>query len=159
MPPLSCETLLPNDSDVLPRYRHGAPSGPWPWMDFSHVDVTSPSTALATVATDVATDESGATTAVTDASTATEWSGYPQNRFGNWTPTQVQRSQMLAKCSRNKTSTIYWMDVGDDGEFTTPGVTGGCHISMVTTTHPESFWEVLRREVNLACHLCPRFGG
>ena len=149
-PPLSCEPLLPHDTDTLPRYRHAAPSGPWPWMDFSHIDVTSASTA---VATDVATDESDDTTAVTDASTATQWSGYPQNLFGNWTPTQVERSQMLAKCSKNRTSTIYWMDVGNDGKFTNPDVAGGGHTSTVTTAHPEKFWEVLRPEVNLACQL------
>jgi len=87
------------------------------------------------------------------------WPGYPQNLFGNWTPTQVERSQMLAKCSKNGYSTIYWMDMGDDGKFTTPDVTGGSYISTVTTAHPEEFWGVLQRKVNLACHLCPRLGG
>jgi len=158
MPPLSCEPLLPHDSDALPRYRHAAPSGPWPWMDFSHVDVTSPSIAVTTVAAGVATDESDAMTAVTDASTAPHWSGYPQNLFGNWTPTQVDRSQMLARCSNNESSTIYWMDVRGDGEFTAE-VTGRGHTSTVTTANPETFWEALQREVNLACHLCPRLGG
>jgi len=132
-------------------------------MDSSHVDVTSLSIAVGTVAsvvTDVTTDESGATTAVTDSSTATEWSGYPQNRFGNWTPTQAEHSQTLAKCSKDGPSKIYWMDVGDDGKFTsTPDLTGGGHISMETTIHPEKFWEVLQREVNLARHLCHRLGG
>jgi len=154
---LSCEPSLPNYSDALPRYRLSAPSGPWPWMDFSHVDATTASTVVrtvATVATNVATDESGARTTVTDASTATqpEWSEYPQKPFENWTPTQVQHSQMLAKCSENGPSKIYWMDVGNDGKFTTPDVTGG-HTSTVTTAHPEKFWEVLRPEVNLTCQL------
>jgi hypothetical protein len=157
MEPPSCEPLLPNHSDALPRYRHAAPSGPWPWMDFSHVDVTSASTAVttvATVATDVATDESDARTTVTDTSTATQpdWSEYPQKPFENWTPTQVQHSQMLAKCSENGPSKIYWMDVGDDGKFTNR------HPSTVTAPYYE-FWDILQRKVNLACHLCPRLGG
>jgi spore germination protein GerM len=145
MPSLSCEPLLPNDSDALPRYRHAAPSGPWPWMDFSHADVTTASTAITTVAT--------VATAVTNASIATEWSGYPQNRFGNWTTTQVERSQMFAKCSTNKPSKIYWMDVGDDGKFTTPDVTGGGHTGTVTTAYQGTFWDILQGEVNLTCHL------
>jgi len=149
MPPPSCEPLLPNKSDVLPRYRHAAPSGPWPWMDFSHVDVTSPSTAVTTVttaATHVATDESDATTAVTDASAATKWSGYPQNLFGNWTPDQVQRSQMIKKCSRNQSSTIYWMDVLDDAKFITP------NMSVTPTNDSENdFWTMLQGKASLIC--------
>jgi len=113
-------------------------------MDFSHVDITTPSTAVTTVATHVATDESDAMTAVTDASTATKWSGYPQNLFGNWTPDQVQRSQMLVKCSKNQSSTIYWMDVLDDGKFTTPNMT-------VTPTNDSEndFWTMLQGEASL----------
>jgi len=113
-------------------------------MDFSHVDITSPSTAVTTVATHVATNESDATTAVTDASTATKWSGYPQDLFGNWTPDQVQRSQMLIKCSKNQSSTIYWMDVLDDGKFTTPNMT-------VTPTNDSEndFWNMLQGEASV----------
>ena len=143
---------------TLPRYRHAAPSGPWPWMDFSHVDVTSPSTAVTTVATDGATNKSDATTVatdvattmsdasttVTDTSTATKWSGYPQNLFGNWTPDQVERSQMLIKCSKNQSSTVYWMDVLDGGKFITPDMT------MTTTKDSEDdFWNLLQGEASL----------
>ena len=60
---------------------------------------------------------------------------------------------MLAKCSKNESSTIYWMDVGDDGKFTKPKVTEDSHISTVTTAHPETFWDILQGEVNLACQL------
>jgi hypothetical protein len=116
-------------------------------MDFSNVDIESPSTAVTTVTTvaaDVATDKPDAATAVTDASTATKWSGYPQNLFGNWTPDQVQRSQMIMKCSKNQSSTIYWMDVLDDGKFTTPDMT------MTTTKDSENdFWTMLQGEASL----------
>jgi hypothetical protein len=132
-------------------------------MDFGHVDVTSASTAVTivasgiatdksdttTVATDVATAMSDSATAVTDASTAsastaTKWSGYPQNLFGNWTPDQVQRSQMLIKCSKNQSSIIHWIDVLDDGKFTTPNMT------MTTTKDSEDdFWNMLQGEASL----------
>jgi hypothetical protein len=128
-------------------------------MDFSHVDVTSASTAVTTVATDRATNKSDATTVaidvatamsdpsttVTDASSATKWSGYPQNLFGNWTPDQVQRSQMLIKCSNNQSSIIYWTDVLDDGKFTTPDMT------VTPTKNSENdFWTtVLQGEASL----------
>jgi hypothetical protein len=116
-------------------------------MDFSNVDIESPSTAVTTVTTvaaDVATDKPDAATAVTDASTATKWSGYPQNLFGNWTPDQVQRSQMIMKCSKNQSSTIYWMDVLDDAKFTTPDMT------MTTTKDSENdFWTMLQGEASL----------
>jgi len=98
-------------------------------------------------------------TATNDLRVDPSWHGYPQNLFGNWTQTQVEHSQMLAKCSNNASSTIYWMDVGDDGKFTKPKVTESSHISTVTTADPEPFWNMLQREVNLACHLCPRLGG
>jgi len=80
------------------------------------------------------------------------WPWYPQNLFGNWTPDQVKRSQMLAKCPMDGSSTIYWMDVGKDGKFT------NAHTSTVTAPYHE-FWDMLQGEVNLTCHLCPRLGG
>jgi len=87
-------------------------------------------------------------TATTAAHTR-EWEEYPQKPFGNWTQTQAEYSQMFAKCSKNRPSTIYWMDVGDDGKFTNSDVTRGGH---GTVTH---LWDILQEEVNLACHLCP----
>jgi len=127
-------------------------------MDFSHVDVTSPSTVVTTVATGIATDKSetttvatgvatpmsDSTTVVTDASTATKWLGYPQNLFGNWTPDQVQRSQMLIKCSKNQSSTIHWIDVLDDGKFTTPDMT-----VTPTKDSENDFWNMLQGEASL----------
>ena len=51
------------------------------------------------------------------------WGTLTENMFGNWTPDRVQRSQMLIKCWNNQSSIIYWMDVLDDGKFTTPDMT------------------------------------
>jgi hypothetical protein len=42
---------------------------------------------------------------------------YPENLFANWQSEQVKRSQMLIKCEKNPFSTLYWIDVRDDGIF------------------------------------------
>jgi len=116
---------------MISRYRHAAPSGPWPWIDLRNIDDS-------TVTNDVEIDPS--------------WPGYPQNLFGNWTPGQVRRSQMLTKCSKNQSSTIYWMDVLSRGKFVTSNIAGG-HISTVTTSDQdqENFWDMLKGEVGLIC--------
>lgn len=105
-----------------PPYRHAAPSGPWPWMDFDVDSTTS--------------------TTVIDPS----WRGYPQNQFGNWTPDQVGRSKMLEKCLANKSSTIYWMDVRNDGSFTSPDIGGNGDTTAVGTEHEDGFWDILQGE-------------
>jgi len=95
--------------------------------------------------------------------------GYPQNLFGNWTPDQVERSEMLIKCSKNQSTTIYWMDVDTDGKFaspdirregrtstvttTTQDVCKNGHISTVTTINQDEFWDIMQGEVNL-CLFC-----
>jgi hypothetical protein len=114
-------TALP-PSVPAPPYRHAAPSGPWPWMDF---DV-----------------DSSASTTVIDPS----WRGYPQNQFGNWTPDQVGRSKMIEKCLGNKFSTIYWMDVLHNKSFTTPNIGGNGHTMVVGTEHEDGFWDTLQQE-------------
>ncbi|KAG0699510.1 hypothetical protein DFH29DRAFT_44556 [Suillus ampliporus] len=113
------DTALP-PAVPAPPYRHAAPSGPWPWMDLN-VDFTD-------------------STTVIDGS----WRGYPQNQFGNWTPDQVRRSQMLEKCSINKSSTVYWMDVHYDGSFTTPDIGGNGHTTVVSTQREDDLWDVLQ---------------
>ncbi|OJA11296.1 hypothetical protein AZE42_06521 [Rhizopogon vesiculosus] len=130
MDPLSCQPLLPTDLDDLPGHRYAAPSGPWPWIDFSTVDDTTAISDATVIMTDV-------TTATADGSL---WRDYPQNKFKNWIPDQVERSQMLTKCSKNQSSTIYWVDVGDDGKFTTPDMRGDGH------TSENQFWAMLKKE-------------
>jgi len=46
---------------------------------------------------------------------------------------------MLAKRSKNESSTICWMDVGDDRKFTTIPNVGGGHISTVDTAYQEIY--------------------
>ncbi|KAG1896166.1 uncharacterized protein F5891DRAFT_1193400 [Suillus fuscotomentosus] len=107
-----------------PPYRHAAPSGPWPWMDFE-------------------VDSAASTTAIDPS-----WRGYPQNQFGNWTPDQVGRSKMIEKCLANKTSTIYWMDVRNNGSFASSNIGGKGNITVVGPEHePEDgFWDILQGE-------------
>ena len=129
---------LPTDTPPL-RYRHAAPSGPWPWMDFKHIDATTP-------ATDGSVDES--------------WRGYPQNKFGNWTRDRVQRSEMLIKCSKNRSSTIYLMDVFKNGQFIKLNMGHGntndpC---MVSPENEGLFWEKLHQEVRLVYPLYADLG-
>ncbi|KAG1883344.1 hypothetical protein F4604DRAFT_285195 [Suillus subluteus] len=105
-----------------PPYRHAAPSGPWPWMDFNIEFTTS--------------------THDIDPS----WRGYPQNQFGNWTPDQVGRSKMLEKCQMNKSSTVYWMDVHDDRSFTSPDIGGNGGTMVVGIENEDRFWDILQKE-------------
>ncbi|KAG2071272.1 hypothetical protein BDR04DRAFT_1098684 [Suillus decipiens] len=90
MPP-----VVPAPPYVL--YRHAAPSGPWPWMDFE-------------------------------------------------TPDQVGRNKMLEKCLVNKISTVYWMDVHDDGRFVCLDMGENGHTTVVGTEHKDAFWEILQRK-------------
>ena len=46
-----------------------------------------------------------------------DWSLYPQSLFENWTHNQVDRSQMLTKCSDREVSTVYKLTVFNDGSF------------------------------------------
>jgi hypothetical protein len=103
-----------------PPYRHAAPSGPWPWMDFEVNSSTS--------------------TTVIEPS----WRGYPQNQFGNWTPDQVGRSKMLEKCLVNKSSTIYWMDVRSNGSFASSDIEGKGDTIIVGTEQEDGFWDILQ---------------
>ncbi|KAG1736654.1 uncharacterized protein EDB91DRAFT_1141995 [Suillus paluster] len=121
------DTALP-PAVPAPPYRHAAPSGPWPWMDVNAVDFkTSPTVDI---------DQS--------------WPGYPQNQFGNWTPDQVRRSQMLEKCSKNQSSAIYWMDVLHDGSFISPDIAPDMgengHTTVVTSQREDDFWNMLQGE-------------
>lgn len=74
------------------------------------------------------------------------WRGYPQNQFGNWTPDQVGRSKMLEKCLVNKSSTIYWMDVRNDGSFASQDIGGNGDTTVVGTEHEDEFWDILQAD-------------
>ncbi|KAJ8580013.1 hypothetical protein M405DRAFT_855074 [Rhizopogon salebrosus TDB-379] len=118
--------LLP--TNVLPSYRHASPSGPWPWMDFSIIDFVT-ATAAATAATATTNDS--------------HWQGYPQNLFGNWAPEQVERSQMLTRCSEN--CTLYCMDVLDDGSFISSPIRGDDDADMLANKSQDECWNIFQQ--------------
>ncbi|KAG2116434.1 cora-like Mg2+ transporter protein-domain-containing protein [Suillus discolor] len=116
-----------------PIYRHAAPSGPWPWMNL-----------------DVESESDLTDTAVMDKS----WPNYPQNKFRNWTADPVQRSKMFEKCSKDQSSTIYWMYVCDSEDvtdvakrFTIPDMEkGNLGTTVRTAEDQDNFWETLGKD-------------
>jgi hypothetical protein len=105
-------------------------------MDFNHIDFATHTT------------EVKVTTSVPpDTMNLSFWPGYPQNLFGNWTPAQVERSQMLTKCLNNQFSTIYCLDILGDGKFSPANIGKGC--STKTDTHQDGFWDIMLGEVSL----------
>jgi hypothetical protein len=53
---------------------------------------------------------------------------------------------MIDKCLLNKSSTIYWMDVLNDGKFATPDMGGLGSTMVVGTENEDGFWDVLHRQ-------------
>ncbi|KAG2347012.1 hypothetical protein BDR05DRAFT_958450 [Suillus weaverae] len=111
----------------IPVYRHAAPSGPWPWVDFN---------------TDLSSSEPPFRKG------EHEWRGYPQELFGNWSPIPVARSKMLTQCARTvKPCVVYGMDVAGDGQFKTrePGL----HRIEVPEEKINEFWSILQDEESI----------
>jgi hypothetical protein len=103
------------------RYRHAAPSGPWPWVDFN-------------------TDFSASEPPFNEG--AHEWSGYPQKLFGNWTSIPVARSKMLTQCAEKGPCIIYGIDVTNDGTF--HARKPGLDRIKVSTGKETEFWSNLK---------------
>ncbi|KAG1789706.1 uncharacterized protein HD556DRAFT_1492388, partial [Suillus plorans] len=85
------------------RYRHAAPSGPWPWMNFES-DIVS---------------ETELVPSTKEAVEQWKWRGYPQNLFGNWVADRVARCKMVENCSRDprEKCRIYYVDALESGKF------------------------------------------
>ncbi|KAG2149644.1 hypothetical protein BD769DRAFT_1649081 [Suillus cothurnatus] len=106
------------------RYRHAAPSGPWPWVDFN---------------TDLSSSEPPPRKG------EHEWCGYPQELFGNWSPIPVARSGMLTQCERIvRPCVIYGIDVTSDGQFK-PREQGLYRVE-VSEEKENEFWSKLQEE-------------
>lgn len=112
-----------------PIYRHAAPSGPWPWMDFD-TDF------------DIALDYNRTPTSPDAA--AQSWRGYPETLFGNWQPDQVKRSKMLSNCSQLDMCSVHWLDILRDGTFTILDGEGRDQTSRVMRDRVDEFWELLQ---------------
>ncbi|KAG6907533.1 hypothetical protein DXG01_008569 [Tephrocybe rancida] len=53
------------------------------------------------------------------------WRGYPQSRFPNWTPSQIERSKIadaISNYNKQAKCRIYHVDVNDGGLFTSAGM-------------------------------------
>ncbi|KAF8841445.1 hypothetical protein BDN67DRAFT_1010645 [Paxillus ammoniavirescens] len=97
---LSSQDLSMPGKTPVPVYRHAAPSGPWPWMDFDEDFHDVGSTSQGTTNLDIHS-----------------WKGYPQNLFPNWTERQVKRCRMLTACPDAERCHIFKVDVFNDGKF------------------------------------------
>ncbi|KAG1743701.1 uncharacterized protein EDB91DRAFT_1125494 [Suillus paluster] len=112
-----------------PIYRHAAPSGPWPWVDFD-TDFLSTTSEISII------HDGGSTV----------WSGYPQTHFGNWTSIPVERSKMLTQCAQKGPCVVYGIDVMDNGQFKIPHEQGLDRFE-VSQEKEEEFWSKLNDKV------------
>ncbi|KAG6829590.1 hypothetical protein H0H87_010739 [Tephrocybe sp. NHM501043] len=101
-----------------PSHRHAAPSAPWPWIDIhDKIDAQQLESELPPVPELCDHSTCGLTGGC--------WTGYPQSRFPNWTPSQIERSKIADAISNyNKLAPckVYHVDVNDSGFFTSAGV-------------------------------------
>ncbi|KAJ7654793.1 hypothetical protein B0H17DRAFT_1338209 [Mycena rosella] len=83
-----------------PHHRHGAPSGPWPFLDLdSEINPEQLANPQRTLKQNP------------------DWSEYPQSLYPNWTPPQQQKSGIRRVVDSREPCTIHHVNVSDDGIF------------------------------------------
>ncbi|KAG2140527.1 uncharacterized protein EDB93DRAFT_1252817 [Suillus bovinus] len=112
-----------------PMYRHAAPSGPWPWMDFD---------------TDSEITLNCDNTPVSPGTANQPWRGYPEALFENWKPDQVRRSKMLTNCPELGVCSVHWLDALKDGTFKILDENGQDQTSSITPECINEFWTLLQ---------------
>jgi len=117
-----------------PSHRHGAPSGPWPFLDLN--DPIDPEQLKNT--------DPSPPTQICDHLDAAKckgcWSGYPQSLFPNWTPAQQRRSQISKIVDRSTdTCVIRYVDVDEKGEFSPS------EDLTVTSAGTDAHWQFMRQ--------------
>ena len=120
-------------TSIIRSYRHAAPSGPWPWVDFD-------------TDTDIVLDVDN--TPIPPDARAPPWRGYPQDLFGNWKPDQVKRSKILSNCSQLDNCLVHWLDVLKDGTFTILDEEGRDQTTRATRDRADEFWKLLQTPVS-----------
>jgi hypothetical protein len=72
------------------------------------------------------------------------WTAYPQSHFGNWTIKPVRKCGIERAVQREKPSTIYMVDVLEDGVF------GVSSQTEVTAKNKREYWrDTLLREASV----------
>jgi len=108
---------LEEDKNRLPTpsHRHAAPSAPWPWINIhDKIDAVQLESELPPVPP--LCDHRNCNGC---------WTGYPQSRFPNWTPSQIMRSKIadaVATYNARDPCVIHHVDVNDHGFFTDAGI-------------------------------------
>ncbi|KAJ6617559.1 hypothetical protein B0H10DRAFT_2434374 [Mycena sp. CBHHK59/15] len=110
--PIEFYTFAPKNAREMPpripqpSHRHGAPSGPWPFLDLdSEIDPEQ-----------LANPRPKPTTSLQKL----DWTQYPQSLFPNWTPAQQKKSgisEVVDRASR-ELCTIHHVNVWDNATFT-----------------------------------------
>ncbi|KAJ7715723.1 hypothetical protein DFH07DRAFT_974106 [Mycena maculata] len=116
-----------------PSHRHGAPSGPWPYLDLDSeeypVQLANPQKPLIT------------------GSGKSDWSKYPQSLYPNWTPAQQKKSGISKVINGGDTHvsrescTIHHVNVLANGIFTPDAD------HVVTDDTKEEYWKELLDEL------------
>ncbi|KAJ7025538.1 hypothetical protein C8F04DRAFT_1126223 [Mycena alexandri] len=109
-----------------PSHRHGAPSGPWPFLDLdSEIDPDL----LANPKRKPTTEQE-------------HWSKYPQSLYPNWHALQQQKAgitKVVNHVSREH-CTIHPVDVREDGTFTRQ------EDEVITADNTTQYWEGLQKD-------------
>ncbi|KAF7366872.1 hypothetical protein MSAN_00945900 [Mycena sanguinolenta] len=120
-----------NDRKMPPRipqpsHRHGAPFGPWPFLDLdSEIDLD-----LLANPQEPTTDQQ-------------HWSNYPQSLYPNWTPSQQRKSGITTIVEHNRQRcTIHRVHVRETGKFTVE------KDNVVEPDNPDDYWKKLDEEVS-----------
>ncbi|KAF9260451.1 hypothetical protein L218DRAFT_962611 [Marasmius fiardii PR-910] len=117
-----------------PPHRHSGPSAPWPWINLhDEIDAAQLSTKLPPIPEPCPHINCGGC-----------WSGYPQSRFPNWTPSQIRRSRIYQAIHdpNEKPCKIYAADVDTHGYFTDAGE----REVEAKTESTEEYWEEVIHE-------------
>ncbi|KAJ7248211.1 hypothetical protein B0H12DRAFT_1123639 [Mycena haematopus] len=108
-----------------PSHRHGAPCGPWPFLDLdSEIDLE-----LLANPRPPTTEQQ-------------HWSKYPQSLYPNWTPAQQRKSGITKIVERvRERCTIHHVHVRETGVFSLE------EDHVVEADNPDSYWKKLHQEV------------
>ncbi|KAF7333608.1 hypothetical protein MSAN_02413000 [Mycena sanguinolenta] len=110
-----------------PSHRHGAPFGPWPFLDLdSEIDL------------ELLDNPREPTREQQE-----HWSKYPQSLYPNWTPAQQRKSGItkIVEYDRQR-CTIHRVYIRETGEFTSE------KDHVVEPDDPDDYWEKLHEEVS-----------